>query len=125
VLPKPSSQIDGVTVVGSVRMIVHYVAEVGHRVRTRFFLQTALTNGEGFLPDLFSLHQGLADEAFALLRTTRLSHEVCVAMVGQKQQLSFVQRGGEQSSRTRMPLQRVPTLRERISLRRGGGGGEK
>jgi hypothetical protein len=102
-------------------MIVHYVAEVGHCVRTGVFLRTALTNGEGFLSDLFSLDQGLADEAFALLRTTRLSHEVRVAMVGQEQQLSLVQRGGEQSSRTRMPLQRVRALRERLAIRGVGG----
>lgn len=37
VLTKSSSQIDGVTVVGSVRTIVHYVAEVGHRVRRGVF----------------------------------------------------------------------------------------
>lgn len=37
VLTKPSSEIYGVTVVGSVRMIVHYVAEVGHRVRRGCF----------------------------------------------------------------------------------------
>ena len=114
VLPKSSSEIDGVTVVRSVRGVMHDVAVVGHRVRNTLFLRTALTNGEGFLSDLFSLDQGLADEAVTLLWTTRLSHEVRVAMVGQEQQLSLVQGGGEQSSRTRMPLQRVRALRERF-----------
>ena len=77
-------------------------------------MRTALTNGEGFLSHLFSLDQGLADEASALLRTARLSHEVRVAMVGQEQQLPFVQRRGEQPPRAGLPLQRVRALHQRF-----------